>query len=168
MWNTKTFLAAIALLNLALLLALLFLVSSGAPDTPRVDHDRSASFRNDLGQHFGSPHKAPKNKPTAALEDFTRAPSFENPIPTIQMPAAIAEMNPEVFLTTDLQVAEWEALQEEFINEVGNKLPENAAEWQRWKLAQKASDEMFRIKFGEEIYRQQAQAAAREGSGYFK
>ena len=87
---------------------------------------------------------------------------------TLQMPVAIIAMDPRVFVYTDQQVAEWEALQEEFINEVGNKLPTSPCEWERWEAASQLSDEMFRIKFGEEIYQKQLQAAAQENQVAFQ
>lgn len=67
-------------------------------------------------------------------------------------PAALIPESPEIPIITDQQVAEWEALQDTFIQEIGNKLPTNDAEREEWLKAKQRSDEMFRLKFGTQAY----------------
>lgn len=88
--------------------------------------------------------------------------------PPAPVPAAVAPIDPSIFNPNDQQVAEWESLQEDFVNKVGNKLPTNAEEWQRWEEARQESDRIFRSKFGEEIYQKQLQAAAQENQVAFQ
>ncbi len=154
--ESKKILFVIGAANLVLVGVVALLLFAEAPGTQSAPPKQSVNIK-----HSESP------LPTAPQSVSTEIGALEPDYSSARMPAALAEMDPGIFMATDLQVAEWEALQEEFINEVGNKLPSNAAEWQRWESARKANDEMFRIKFGEEIYRQQAQAAGREGAGHF-
>jgi len=82
---------------------------------------------------------------------------------SVQLPAAMVEVNPETSITTDTQVAEWERLQEEFVAEVNNKLPADTASRRAWARAQRQNDELFRAKFGTEAFLRQQLDAYRNG-----
>lgn len=84
-------------------------------------------------------------------------------LPSLQLPAAMTIENPAIEITTDLQVAEWERLQDEFIAQVGGSLPNDAASREIWIQAQRESDEKFRLKFGTEAFLRQQMDAYRGG-----
>jgi hypothetical protein len=84
-------------------------------------------------------------------------------LPSLQLPAAMTIENPAIEITTDLQVAEWERLQDEFIAEVGGTLPNDPASREIWIQAQRKSDERFRLKFGTEAFLRQQMDAYRKG-----
>ena len=158
--KSKHLIGAAVVVNLLLLGAIGFLLFS---NPQKAEFGESSVTRKKLGENhvFASdPDLADSKNTSSNLEE----PDYS----AVQMPAAMAEMDPGVFMTTGLQVAEWETLQEEFINKVANKLPTNAAEWELWESARQQSDEMFRIKFGEEIYQKQLQAAAQENQVAFQ
>ncbi|MBU6182288.1 MAG: hypothetical protein KGR46_05690 [Verrucomicrobia bacterium] len=89
-----------------------------------------------------------------SFEDNLRSQPDQQSIgPTpIAHPAALIPESPEIPIITDQQVAEWEALQDTFIQEIGNKLPTNDAERDEWLRAKQRNDEMFRLKFGTQAY----------------
>lgn len=84
-------------------------------------------------------------------------------LPPLQLPAAMTIENPAVEITTDIQVSEWERLQDEFIAEVGGKLPTNPESRKTWIKAQRKNDEKFRLKFGTEAFLRQQMDAYRGG-----
>lgn len=84
-------------------------------------------------------------------------------LPPLQLPAAMTVENPAVEITTDLQVGEWERLQDEFIAEVGGKLPTDPDSRKTWIKAQRGNDERFRLKFGTEAFLRQQMDAYRSG-----
>lgn len=84
-------------------------------------------------------------------------------LPPLQLPAAMTIENPAIEITTDLQVAEWERLQDEFIAEVGGTLPNDPASRKTWIQAQRRNDEKFRLKFGTEAFLRQQMDAYRGG-----
>ncbi len=71
--------------------------------------------------------------------------------------------NPEVEITSDTQVAEWERLQDEFIVAVDGKAPSDSASRSEWIQAQRRNDELFRAKFGTEAFQRQQMDAYRAG-----
>ena len=84
-------------------------------------------------------------------------------LPPLQLPAAMTIENPAIEITTDLQVGEWERLQDEFIAEVGGTLPNDPASRKIWIQAQRKSDERFRLKFGTDAFLRQQMDAYRGG-----
>jgi hypothetical protein len=84
-------------------------------------------------------------------------------LPPLQLPAAMTIENPAIEITTDLQVSEWERLQDEFIAEVGGTLPNDPASRKTWIQAQRRNDEKFRLKFGTEAFLRQQMDAYRGG-----
>lgn len=84
-------------------------------------------------------------------------------LPPLQLPAAMTIENPAIEITTDLQVSEWERLQEEFIAEVGGTLPNDPQSRKVWIKAQRRNDEKFRVKFGTEAFLRQQMDAYRGG-----
>jgi hypothetical protein len=84
-------------------------------------------------------------------------------LPPLQLPAAMTIENPAVEITTDIQVSEWERLQDEFIAEVGGKLPNDPNSRKTWIKAQRKNDEKFRAKFGTEAFLRQQMDAYRAG-----
>jgi len=84
-------------------------------------------------------------------------------LPPLQLPASMTIENPEIEITTDLQVGEWERLQDEFIAEVGGTLPNDPESRKIWIQAQRKNDERFRLKFGTEAFLRQQMDAYREG-----
>lgn len=71
--------------------------------------------------------------------------------------------NPDIPITTDQQVAEWERLQDDFVAEIGgadqNLSDPNSLE--AWESAQQRSDERFRAKFGVQAFLVQNAEAGR-------
>jgi hypothetical protein len=163
--KTKHFVALAALPNLLLIPVLGFLLFDGtffskAPDSSFFEKPKSQDAK------FSEPVRRAKSQADSngdSLKQISAAPVLE----PVQMPAAMAAMDPNVFLITEQQVAEWEALQDEFISEVGNKMPSDPEEQKRWEAARQMSDEMFRIKFGDEVFQKQLHAAAREKESAF-
>jgi len=84
-------------------------------------------------------------------------------LPPLQLPAAMTIENPAVEITTDLQVGEWERLQDEFIAEVGGKMPTDPESRKIWIQAQRKNDDRFRLKFGTEAFLRQQMDAYRGG-----
>jgi hypothetical protein len=84
-------------------------------------------------------------------------------LPPLQLPAAMTIENPAIEITTDLQVSEWERLQDEFLAEVGGTLPNDPASRKIWIQAQRKNDEKFRLKFGTEAFLRQQMDAYRGG-----
>lgn len=84
-------------------------------------------------------------------------------LPPLQLPAAMTIENPSIEITTDLQVSEWERLQDEFIADVGGVLPYDAASRKVWIKAQRKNDDKFRAKFGTEAFQRQQMDAYRKG-----
>ncbi|MFZ4589013.1 MAG: hypothetical protein ACOYNG_08520 [Terrimicrobiaceae bacterium] len=84
-------------------------------------------------------------------------------LPPLQLPASLTIENPEIEIMTDIQVSEWERLQDEFIAEVGDSVPTDAASRKTWIRAQRKNDEKFRAKFGTEAFLRQQMDAYRAG-----
>lgn len=73
------------------------------------------------------------------------------------------EPDESIPITNELQVAEWEQLQEEFVQAVDGRAPSNATEKEAWIRAQQENDDLFRAKFGWDAFRQQQLKAYVEG-----
>ena len=84
-------------------------------------------------------------------------------LPPLQLPAAMTIENPSIEITTDLQVSEWERLQDEFIADVRGALPTDASSRKIWIKAQRKNDDKFRAKFGAEAFQRQQMDAYRKG-----
>ena len=84
-------------------------------------------------------------------------------LPPLQLPAAMTIENPSIEITTDLQVSEWERLQDEFIADVRGALPTDAGSRKIWIKAQRKNDDKFRAKFGTEAFQRQQMDAYRAG-----
>jgi hypothetical protein len=108
----------------------------------------------------------------------------ENPLPvtlnqaTVAGPAKVATatavppLDPAVLVSPDpatpmseLQVAEWQRLEQDFIEQIGgpNQNPRDPKYRERWQTAQEISDEMFRQKFGTEAFLRFNTEAGRRG-----
>jgi hypothetical protein len=84
-------------------------------------------------------------------------------LPPLQLPAAMTIENHSIEITTDLQVSEWERLQDEFIADVRGVLPTDASSRKIWIKAQRKNDDKFRAKFGTEAFQRQQMDAYRAG-----
>lgn len=69
---------------------------------------------------------------------------------SVVLPAALVPHNPEIPITTETQVTEWEKLQDDFIDDIGGTTQDldDPASRERWVSAQEYNDWMFRAKFG--------------------
>lgn len=105
--------------------------------------------------------------PTAAVSapDVTVVPDAVATVdqPRLWLPAAMLEPDASIPITNELQVAEWEQLQEEFVQAVKGRAPATDAEKDAWVQAQLENDDLFRAKFGWEAFRQQQLKAYMEG-----
>ena len=83
------------------------------------------------------------------------------------LPAALAPDSPVIPITTDQQVAEWEKIQDNFVNAVGGKTPNpnDPASLKNWMTAQELSDAMFKQKFGTVAFLIQNAEAGRQSVG---
>lgn len=81
----------------------------------------------------------------------------------LQLPASMVEVNPEIGIGTEMQVAEWERLQDEFVAAVDDTLPVDSSSRRAWVRAQRLNDELFRAKFGTEAFLRQQMDAYRSG-----
>lgn len=79
------------------------------------------------------------------------------------LPAAMLEPDPSIPISTELQVAEWERLQELFVRAVDGRAPGDLESREVWVRAQQDSDDRFRQKFGWDAFRAQQLKAYREG-----
>lgn len=79
------------------------------------------------------------------------------------LPAAMLEPDETISITTELQVAEWERLQDLFVEAVGGRNPGDQASREVWVRAQEDNDERFRQKFGWDAFQAQQMKAYREG-----
>ena len=84
-------------------------------------------------------------------------------LPPLQLPASMAVNVAGIELDTDIQVSEWERLQDEFVKEVGDSVPTDAASRKTWIRAQRKNDDKFRAKFGTEAFLRQQMEAYRAG-----
>lgn len=101
----------------------------------------------------------PSQKPVAAAAN----PPAADAVP-LTLPAALVPDSPAIPITTDQQVAEWEKLQDDFVNQVGGETPnlKDVATRERWSDAQQYNDNLFRAKFGTQAYILQNLEAARQ------
>jgi len=83
--------------------------------------------------------------------------------PRLWLPAAMLEPDESIPITSELQVVEWEQLQEEFVQAVDGRAPANDTEKEAWIRAQQENDDLFRAKFGWDAFRQQQLKAYMEG-----
>jgi len=83
--------------------------------------------------------------------------------PRLWLPAAMLEPDKSIAITTELQVAEWERLQEDFVQAVNGRAPGSESEREAWIRAQQKNDELFRLKFGWDAFNAQQLKAYREG-----
>lgn len=119
-----------------------------------------------LLEEFRKPANAAPDWDTTTREEFFLAngkPIDPYSLPTLQLPASMTVDVAGIELETDIQVAEWERLQDEFIAEVGDSVPTDAASRKIWISAQRKNDEKFRLKFGTEAFLQQQMEAYRAG-----
>jgi hypothetical protein len=79
------------------------------------------------------------------------------------LPAAMLEPDETISITTELQVAEWERLQDLFVEAVDGRNPGDQASREVWVRAQEDNDERFRQKFGWDAFQAQQMKAYREG-----
>lgn len=79
------------------------------------------------------------------------------------LPAAMLEPDPSIPISTELQVAEWERLQDLFVRAVDGRAPGDLESREVWVRAQQDSDDRFRQKFGWDAFRAQQLKAYREG-----
>ena len=83
------------------------------------------------------------------------------------LPAALAPDSPAIPITTDQQVAEWEKIQDNFVNAVGGTSPNlnDTSSLNNWMTAQELSDAIFRQKFGTTAFLIQNAEAGRQSAG---
>ena len=77
-------------------------------------------------------------------------------------PASIALQSPDIPLTTDQQVAEWEQLQDTFLAKVNSTIPSTEEARETWQEAQRENDDLFRAKFGDQALQSQQMEAYKE------
>lgn len=101
----------------------------------------------------------------AALPGSTGSPNGPAFVdqPRLWLPAAMLEPDESIAITSELQVSEWEQLQEEFVQAVDGRAPSNETEREAWIRAQQENDDLFRAKFGWDAFRQQQLKAYMEG-----
>jgi hypothetical protein len=119
-----------------------------------------------LLEEFRKPSKAAPDWETTSQEALflpDGRPVDPYMLPPLQLPASMTIESPDIEITTDTQVYEWERLQDEFIAEVGDSLPTDAASRKTWIRAQRKNDEKFRAKFGTEAFLRQQMDAYRKG-----
>lgn len=87
---------------------------------------------------------------------------------SILLPAALAPQSPEIPITTQTQVSEWESLQDDFVEEVGGTTPnlQDPAKREQWMSAQEYNDWMFKAKFGMTAFLLQNAEAGRQGGNF--
>lgn len=165
--KTKHLLAFFGITNLSLVAIIAFLLyqNTALLQNSREDSSQSLAQNTFLAERSNFETEI-HGSPLVHQSKPIQVPEPEHP--PAPMPAAVAPIDPSIFNPNDQQVAEWESLQEDFVKKVGNKLPTNAEEWQRWEEARQESDRIFRSKFGEEIYQKQLQAAAQENQVAFQ
>lgn len=83
--------------------------------------------------------------------------------PEVLLPAALVPESPDIAITSDQQVVEWEKLQDDFIEEVGGTAPQSPADRKNWISAKDYNDTLFRAKFGTQAFLQQSMEAYRKG-----
>jgi hypothetical protein len=83
--------------------------------------------------------------------------------PRLWLPAAMLEPDESIGISSELQVAEWEQLQEDFVQAVNGRAPGSEDEREAWIHAQEENDDLFRQKFGWEAFQAQQLKAYREG-----
>lgn len=168
----KKWLGAMFALNAVLVVLCAWLLTRPNPNAESV-LSRSHSAKNHRGTDRAiakaSQHpiiapsvmaKAPAetaNVPTSAEQSGTTADA--TPEKLLRLPASIALQSPDIPLTTDQQVAEWEQLQDAFLTKVNSSIPSTDAAREAWDEAQRENDDLFRAKFGDEaLQRQQMEA----------
>lgn len=110
-------------------------------------------------------------QPTVPAEVSTDAIPADQPDPVapfidqprLWLPAAMLEPDESIGISSELQVAEWEQLQEDFVRAVNGTMPGNKADREVWIRAQQENDDLFRAKFGWEAFNAQQLKAYREG-----
>lgn len=105
------------------------------------------------GQAAADSLPAEDGSPVVAVTEETR----------LWLPAAMLEPDETISITTELQVAEWERLQDLFVEAVGGRNPGDQASREVWVRAQQDNDERFRQKFGWDAFQAQQMKAYREG-----
>lgn len=91
------------------------------------------------------------------------APQASNSSPE-PLPAALVPESPEIPITTDQQVAQWEQIQDDFVAQTGGRYPKDSAARARWRDARREADERFRSTFGVQAFLvQQMEAYRRSG-----
>jgi hypothetical protein len=159
-------------------------------DIPAIDEPRSASILRESYRQVMRNEENPSNKQTegervtAAIAEQSRteknrvtqsdeggtisldsggSPPDVAPQPRLWLPAAMLEPDKSIAITTELQVAEWERLQEDFVQAVNGRAPGSESEREAWIRAQQKNDELFRLKFGWDAFNAQQLKAYREG-----
>lgn len=110
-------------------------------------------------------------QPTLPAEISTDAMPADQPDPVatfidqprLWLPAAMLEPDESIGISSELQVAEWEQLQEDFVRAVNGTMPGNKADREVWIRAQQENDDLFRAKFGWDAFNAQQLKAYREG-----
>lgn len=118
--------------------------------TNEEEASRGEQKSSDVAYHF-------------AMESAQEPVSGAQDTQTVQTPLAMLEPDESIRITSELQVAEWEQLQEDFVRAVDGRAPSNETEREAWIRAQQENDELFRVKFGWDAFQQQQLKAHREG-----
>jgi hypothetical protein len=138
---------------------------SAEAESPTIRAERRRLARTIL-EEFRNPSKAAPDWETTTHPGLflpNGKPVDPYMLPPLQLPAAMTIENPSIEITTDLQVSEWERLQDEFIADVGGVLPNDPASRKVWIKAQRKNDDKFRAKFGTEAFQRQQMDAYRAG-----
>lgn len=86
--------------------------------------------------------------------------------PAVQLPAALVADSPDIPITTDQQVVEWEKIQDDFIAKTGGTYPANEPSRVLWRDARREADALFRAKFGVQAFLVQQIEGFRESGTY--
>lgn len=125
---------------------------------PTPDHAGTGAA-SDVGSDSGSASRGAQpeqNDPATAATAFAGQPR-------LWLPAAMLEPDGSIGISSELQVAEWEQLQEDFVQAVNGRAPGSEDEREAWIHAQEENDDLFRQKFGWEAFQAQQLKAYREG-----
>ncbi|MFZ4483317.1 MAG: hypothetical protein ACOYOL_04970, partial [Chthoniobacterales bacterium] len=163
-----------------------FRVALAAEAKQAAESPQGGSSPQPSGVHSSDQGPAPNHTTIPSSSSFSSSPSASSvsvPVPVagtvppsasanvsvvtadtrLWLPAAMLEPDKSIPISTELQVAEWERLQDLFVEAVGGRAPGDQASRENWVSAQQKSDDLFRQKFGWDAFRTQQMKAYREG-----
>jgi hypothetical protein len=141
---------------------------SRQPQPPPAFQNSSASggYASSAASGSGYP-TAGAGSARSSSGQSAQAVDASDPAAALLLPAALAPDSPEIPITTEAQVAQWEKLQSDFVEAIGGENPNftDPNTINTWNLAQQDSDDLFRAKFGKEAFLIQNMNAYRQGVG---